>query len=569
MLGAGAVGATALASCSGGGSSTAPTGGATGIPGVDPLQLAAELPGVRYPENYVGPKLRDVQPFHDGSKTFKVVVQRDAQVIGDWNTNAFSRWLEEKTGMKVEYEAVLVRDANGGLDMTRINAMIASGDMPDAFLNIPFTNDQISLYGSQGAFVAVDDLIETYAPQMREALENYPQRKRVVTARDGRMYQFRGINDCYHCHVMPGRIWVNQRYLDAVGAEIPTTTDEFREMLRLLKENDPTPGKNIIPLAAGTQPVDTWIMNAFLYNPGGTASGGWMRVNDGAVEFVADLPEWREGLRFMRSLTEDGTIGRELFTTTGDDFLKAGNQGRLGVARALFWGQFIDIDYSEGAAWRDYVSIPPLKGPDGIQFTPWDYYLSNTAMPPLVITSACENPELLVQWGDAMMSLEGTTAAFSGIQGENWGWADETMTGFDGRQAVWYQDAWPPPEGTGWSQQSPMYRSHDYLIGLAATAERPTFESDLYQATLEYEPCAPPIESVLQPVLFDEAGAAEQAQIAASVHSHVTQSFAKFTTGELDINDDGAWQGYVEQFEAMGMTRYLELYQAAYDEQAG
>lgn len=33
--------------------------------------------------------------------------------------------------------------------------------------------------------------------------------------------------------------FINKKWLDAVGAEVPTTTEEFAEVLRLFKENDP------------------------------------------------------------------------------------------------------------------------------------------------------------------------------------------------------------------------------------------------------------------------------------------------------------------------------------------
>ena len=43
---------------------------------------------------------------------------------------------------------------------------------------------------------------------------------------DGKIYSLADINVCYHCQY--GRkMWVNKRYLDEMGIDVPTTTDEF------------------------------------------------------------------------------------------------------------------------------------------------------------------------------------------------------------------------------------------------------------------------------------------------------------------------------------------------------
>lgn len=169
------------------------------------VQLGAETPGVLYPDGYVGPRATEKKPFTNGSRKFTVVVPSDVQVVGDWNKSKATAWFKQRTGLDVEFQAVLITAADGSQDLTKINAILASGALPDAFMGIPFTNDQVSLYGSQGVFVALDDYVETYAPEMRRMQQEYPNYKKLVTALDGKMYQFTGINDCYHCRIGPQR----------------------------------------------------------------------------------------------------------------------------------------------------------------------------------------------------------------------------------------------------------------------------------------------------------------------------------------------------------------------------
>lgn len=551
-----------LAGCSGGADDpNAPKG----IENVEQIQLGEEISGVSYPDGYVGPRARNVQKFGDPAKTFKIVVAQNAQTVGDWNNNKFTKWMEERTGVKVEFQAILTTAPDGNTDLTKLNAMLASGELPDAFLGIPMTLDQVSAYGQQGTFVALDDYLETYAPEYRKMNEDYPDFRPLVSATDGKIYQMTGLNDCYHCRISPGRAFINSKYLEAIGMEMPTTTEEFRAVLKALKDNDPSPDKNMIPLAAAISNgnlIDRYIMNAFLYNPG--FDGKWLALNGGKVEFVAGKPEWREGLKFLRVLFDDGTLPRESFTMTDEAFRRAGNQGRIGVARGYYWGSFMDMTFDADAAWRDYVSLPPLKGPAGVQYAGWDHYLVR-APHGLVITEKCDDPATLVRWADAQMELQAVMGGYGGVEGENWEWPPADGKGINDKSALFKLIEFPAPEGTGWDQYSVMYRSSDFRLGQYIDPANPDFERDLYQASVVYEPFAQPKDQQVPPLLFDEATTAQKTDTETSLVSFVKQSMAQFSTGEKDINDDDAWNDYVSQLDAMGLPAYLEIVQSAYD----
>ena len=563
-LGAGALAVPSVLTACSGGDDPGSGESAKGVENVPPKELGAETPGVLYADGYIGPRASAKEKFGDGTTTFKVVVGQDATVIGDWNKkNKMTEWFEERTGVKVEFVSVLTTASDGSTDMTKINAMLASGELPDAFMGLPFSNDQISLYGQQGVFQPVDDLIATYAPEMRRMEKEYPDFHSLVQATDGKVYQFAGINDCYHCRSSPGRGWINTEYLDKIGAKVPTTTDELRSVLKEMKDNDPTPKKNIIPFGSSVNDqVDQFVMNAFLYNPGGDINGGWLALNGGKVELVAIKDEWREGLRFLRSLFDDGTVTRETFTMTADTMLQAGNQGRFGFIRAYWWGSFADVGDGTAPVWKQYAAVPPLKGPDGTQYARWDYYGYRTDG--LLITSACKQPEILVQWADAQMELEALMRGYGGEKG-NWDWSKEGKKGINDKQALFNLTVWPAPKSTSWNQESVMYRSNDFRLGQEIDPSAPNFEAGLYKAGKEYEPFAEPQDMQLPPLIFDESAAASKADTAASIYQAVRQGIAQFAVGEKDVNDDKAWDDYKKSFDAMGLSNYLDIYQQAYD----
>lgn len=533
------------------------------------VKLGRDLPGVNYPDNYIGPRAREFKPLSGGSKTFTIVVPQDTTVVGDWNKNGHSRWVEEKTGVKVKY--LTVNNTDG--DMTKVNAMISSGDLPDAFLGISFTRDQVSLYGQQGILQPLDALIGKFAPREQELYRAYPDIQHLAAARDSRTYSLAGVNDCYHCKAQNARTWVNGDFLDKLGMDIPKTTEDLRKILKAMVDQDVNGHGNVVPLvcpmaAPDNDQIDRFFMNSFLYNP----SEPWLRLNNGKVEFVANMPEWREGLRYLRSLFDDGSITPELFTMTRESIQKLGGTpgyDRIGVLRNSGPEKFIDIGSNAAdARWRKYLPVPPLEGPSGVRNAGWDYYSDvESSLSRFVITSKCKDPATLLQWADYQMDLEATMGSYSGPKSKNWWYAKAGSKSIKGDQAVWKQDVWPAPVGTSWSQYAVMFRSNDFRLGQQIDPKEPTYEANLYQATKQYEPYKQDKSQTLPPVILDPKAAGNAVDTAVSLSNHVKQSLAEFTTAKLDINDDTVWKTYTDKINAMGLQPYLQAYQQAYDNQ--
>jgi putative aldouronate transport system substrate-binding protein len=551
-----------LAGCDSGGSQAGPEG--PDLSGVDPVELGADLEGPLYKEGYVGPRAREHSAFGDGETVFRVVVPQDATIVGDWNDNEATRWFEEATGVKVEFQSVLITGADGSTDLTKINAMLSGGDLPDAFMGIPFTVAQIALYGQQGVFQPLDDLIEVYAPETRQAMSDYPDLRSLRVGTDDTLYTMLGVNDCYHCSSSPGRAWINQDHLDEIGAEMPTTTDQLREVLLELQALSPG-GSDFIPFASGsTDYLDNYFMQSFLYSPPGDQNGGWLRLNSGSVELTPTLPEWREALRYLRRLNLDGLLTATNFSMTGEEMQAAGNNGRIGFARTYWWGSFFNpVTLDADAPWRRYVPVPPLEGPEGVRYAQWNHYAYATAG--LQVTRSCEQPEVMVQWSDFQMNLEAVMRAYDGNKDDNWFYSESGATAIDGEQALFRDVQWPAPEGQSWNQYATMYRSLDFRGGQEVDPDAPTYEAGLYAAGQMYQEFAEPQEMQLPPLVIGDAESAQVADTATSINQHVRTHMSQFSLGQKDIDDDADWQEYVDTFDAMNVPAYLDIFQKAYD----
>ena len=53
--------------------------------------------------------------------------------------------------------------------------------------------------------------------------------------------------------------------------------------------------------------------------------------------------------------------------------------------------------------------------------------------------------------------------------------------------------------------------------------------------------------------------------IANGISTYASENFASFLTGSLDINDDAAWNNYLDGFASHNLARVLEIRQACYE----
>jgi putative aldouronate transport system substrate-binding protein len=93
------------------------------------------------------------------------------------------------------------------------------------------------------------------------------------------------------------------------------------------------------------------------------------------------------------------------------------------------------------------------------------------------------------------------------------------------------------------------------------------YERRLLIASKLYEPYMPD-ESTLFPSekLWPDADtSAELADLQTNIANYVTQAQAEFVTGQRDINDDGAWQAYLDDLDGLGLAQFLQMEQDLYD----
>ena len=68
---------------------------------------------------------------------------------------------------------------------------------------------------------------------------------------------------------------------------------------------------------------------------------------------------------------------------------------------------------------------------------------------------------------------------------------------------------------------------------------------------------------IIPPLAYGEDAAAEVVEIGTALDNYVAEMTARFIIGDADIEAD--WDDYLAEFERIGLDRYIELMQEAFD----
>jgi putative aldouronate transport system substrate-binding protein len=504
----------------------------------------------------------------------KVLVQGRPNI--DFPTSSATKWVEEQTNLQIDWQVA----PEGPEAAVKLNVVLASGDYPDVIMNFSVTSAQQMNYGKQGVFIPLNKLIDKYGVNMKKNLYDvFPTIKDDITAPDGNIYSLPSTADCYQCS-MGQKMWIYKPWLDKLGLKVPTTTDEFYQVLKAFKEKDPNGnGKaDEIPLSGSIQGnhtgLDEFIMNAFVLNPTQNSTSGFsiddaqhMYVDNGKITPAFSQPGWKEGLKYLNKLYAEKLIDPQAFTQNLKQIKALGENPNIpimGASSSLGIGQITQYG-GPSNRWTEYVAVPPLKGPSGLQVAP--FAPSSTMTGEFIITKAAKHPEVAMRFADFLYDMDVIWKLQKGEEGLNWRKPLPGEVGANGKPALFAQLAPIAEEksNNNWYQRglNATPDSQRYTSAVDPKAPKPQAVI-LYEATKNlYEPYQQKADTII-PMLFMDADQGKQiVDYSKTIGTYVEEMFARFVTGDLDI--DKGWDAYLSQLKSQNLDKLVAIYQAAYD----
>ncbi len=347
--------------------------------------------------------------------TFRVAVSKHTHcMIEDFNEMAGFKMAEEATGVHIEW--ITVQD--GATE--KVNAMLTA-DLPDAFLGLL---GQSQIAASMDSFLDIRDLLETYAPHVVADYSTIEGGMDLVTWPDGSIRSLATGDETNYANDPAGIMIINKKWMDDLNLEMPTTTEEFYEVLCAFRDNDANGNgdpSDEIPFKPSDANWCAHVINmANAWGIAGYSSSDvshYFMVKDGKAVPTMDTEEYRAFLEYMHRLVEEGLFDKESFTETNDQYFATLKSGVVGAT--ICWSPYAMM--SDELA-EQYVVVPYLNAPEGGGFVKSgrrNDFLGNIAG--FAITSNCKQPERLLEWWDYLSSsLEMKYTTKFGPRGGYW-----------------------------------------------------------------------------------------------------------------------------------------------------
>lgn len=495
-------------------------------------------------------------------------------VARDWNQTQQWQAYEEKMGIKFN----LIGSYTNEQWDSRETLMFASDEMPDLVClgNSAMTRDEVQKYASEGFLLDWTPYLE-YMPNVTALMEEYPEFKTMATFDDGGIYGWPQVNvSNVWPNCIPQYVFVNKQWCENLGIEYPKTVEELYDTLVAFKEQDANGNGD----PNDEQPMISVKDNFDVLKPIQWAFGVTDRAQvyhlyadeNGKVGIHDNQENYKEFLRYVNRLYEEGLINQDMFVIENAEVNEYVNANRAGY--------FGNTGYDVQAA-----HIKECVSPVG--FTS-EYNEEATLVAGGVVSSSfmhIANVELeeekaiaLAKWIDFIYTDIGQLSMRNGFDGVTFEF-NEIVPGHG------IPDHMPMVEAYGYGNDQNAYRNELALamgMGTAyvaaygtiydalAYAEDPladevwvhTTLNALREVTIRDNPDVKIINSYPN-VFFTTEEATERATLKVDIENYLKTAYAQFISGEMDIDAD--WDTYLNELDKIGLSRLLELEQAAYD----
>ena len=550
-----------LAACNGGGTSS--TSGST--------ESGAEASGTtaETPENFNAEGL----PIVNEPITVDTWIEGGTDI--DWTNNGFVNTVAEESGIQMEITAV-----SGADSVTQRNLRLASGDFPDVFMldwTSIMTFTDIMQYGVQEQILApIDQYIEPYSENMGRILEEHPDFADAITATDGHIYGFPRFSECYHCLAYP-KFYIRQDWLDALNLEMPTTTDELKDVLTAFVTKDPNGNGQAdeIGLLGGTD-FNLMLEYGIIGNSFVTVKPDfWLYTPDGEnIDISVTTDAYRDGLIYLNDLYANGLIDPTSFTNDSDQFAQTVRLEPYIVG--MYCCDHIGMGYDTANVdeAKNYQIVPVLEGPDGVRQQSQNSGEGQIQGFHAVMTVACENPEAVFRMIDHYFYDDyWNMYRFHGPEGTGWDYAEEGAKNVFGGPATYVINQLSSDESDALVTANGFAPGPQADLAEFRAASLPYVEGDALYQPENYEQRIAldtmdllnyiPDWNLQYSVFIDPENANEYADIQTNLNSYIRSATVQFIMGDRDPNNDADWETYLSELDGYQIDRYLELYKEA------
>ena len=486
-----------------------------------------------------------------------------ANTESDPNKRTIFKRLQEKTNVEVKWNAIQSDQWSDKISL----AMANPKELSDFVFSAGFSDSDLLKYADQGIIIALEDYIDAYMPNLKAVFDKYPEYRTMCTAPDGHIYSFPWIEQLGSGKEAIQAIgdipYINKKWLDYLGLEIPTTTDEleqvliqFRDHADDLKQEFSIEG-DVIPMSFIINNGDqdpSILINGFGDGYGDT--GDHFAVTDEGKVIDTTVQEgYKEGIKWLHKLVTENLIDPEAFTQEWSTYVSKGKSGRYGVC---FSWDVANIDNLE-----DWVPLPVLTA-DTRNLTPQNgSFTSGFDRGRCVVTAVAKNPALVCAWLDQMYDPIQSPQNNWGTYGEDDDFdifeMSKNAEGGDMLKHAPLGDASPVEVREAESVGGPLAVLDEYYDKYVTCPDDAQYRLDWIE---DYFTPDMHTEYVYPNVFMNREDTEELSNLQADIQKTIN---AKKSDWIMNGFTDADWDEYLKSLDSYGLEDYLKIYQKYLD----
>ncbi len=480
------------------------------------------------------------------------------------NRTIFKR-LQEATNVEIEWMAIQSDQWSDKIALNMANPNL----LTDFVFSGDFSDNDILRYANYGAIIPLEEYIDTYMPNLKSIFEKYPEYRKMSTDVNGHIWTLPWIeqlgSERTAIQTVSEMSFINKKWLDFLGLEIPETVDEFEQTLLAFKEHAPELQAefniegSIIPMSCiindGSQDP-ALLINGFGEGYGDGDQGRHIAVTDaGEVICTATQQGFKDGIAWLHKLYEEGLIDPEAFTQEWSTYVAKGKSGRYGVC---FSWDVANIDNI-----IDWVPLPALTA-DTRNITPENgSFTSGYSRGRCVVTAVAREPALVCAWLDQMY------APLQSPQ-NNWGTYGEDDD-FDIFEMGTNEDGEPMLKHASLGDASPVeVREAESVGGPLAVLDEYYGKYVTCPADAQYrldwirESFTPDMNNkyVYPNVFMNREDTDRLSVLTPDISQYINECRSRWIMNGYTEND---WNEYRNKLDAYGLEEYLSIFQKYFD----
>lgn len=438
------------------------------------------------------------------------------------------------------------------------------GEMPDVFYQLFMScNQQTEMGDLNGFLLELQDYITPeLMPNLSRIFEAHPEYKEMLKTQTGAIYGLGAFNNAEDANT---KFYINQRWLDEAGLEVPSTLEEFETVLAAFKERKGLDGSDVTPMGGDYGNCPRYLANALGWVPNAASylTSIALYGEDLTPEFIYGNKEmFPVFMQYMKKWIDAGYFSANLFASQ-----VAGNE-----ANALKANDAVGFEqnYSNALDTTEWTAAKFLTSEyNATSRVGRSYNAVNNQSFSLASDVDPEKIERLIKWADWHYDYNNYQLSHRGPSAEDTEWLCDLKSGwtvYKNEKDMWAYDCAEIQDGTCGSFGDYQNKYVQGIIGSyfglgidmfgeSIWPENPTvYEHKEDENILPYI-----VDPYPQIAFFSLEDVEKTSSLSAAINTYVNEQYAAFVTGVQEINEENL-EAYFAQLDKLGFQEYQQIY---------